>query len=407
MDVKPQHLHRYDLPRLLISRQALLHNARLIRRQLEPGTRVCAMIKADAYGHGAELVIDTLCNFEIDSLSSPAIDMAAVACLDEASLLPELPVPLLVLRPVENVYVGPSREEIEHAIRRGWTLTLGTCSAADDVARIAMAMGKRALIHVMVDTGMLRCGCDPRALGGLLTKIESQSALRLGSIGTHLATSESHDQEFARQQLNVFRSATDPIAERKPGKLVRTVANSGGIFALRSSHFDMVRPGISLYGIDPTCAPNKNRPLRPVAKWVAPLVAILDAKTGQSVGYGQTWTARHDTRIGLVPVGYADGYPRILGNRATMLINGTSAPVVGRVSMDLTTVDLKNIPDAQIGDQVTVMDNDPLSPASIYALAEHAQTVPYELFTRIGPRVKRVAVESTADMNAETQRLAR
>jgi alanine racemase len=331
--------------------------------------------------------------------------MVAVACLDEASQLPEeQPLPVLVLRAVENVYVGPAREAIEHAIRRGWILTLGTASAADDVARIAMAMGRRAAVHIMVDTGMMRCGCAIEQLPHLLDCVHSHSSLRIATLGTHLATSEVRDHEFVHEQVRRFHDATDAYAQDQKGKILRTVANSGGIFLSPGSHFDMVRPGISLYGIDPSCQPNMNRPLKPVAKWVAPLIAILDAKAGQSVGYGQTWTSSRDTRVGLVPVGYADGYPRIISNRATMIVHGIAVPVVGRVSMDLTTVDLHDVPQAQIGDQVTVMDDDPLSPASAYAISELAQTVPYELFTRIGPRVKRVALETRGQMNAETQR---
>jgi alanine racemase len=403
MDVKPAHFYRHDLPRLLISREAILHNSRLIRRMLRPGTKVCAMIKADAYGHGAQIIIDTLCNYQADDLPSPTIDMAAVACLDEASQLPEMPVPVLVLRPVENVYVGPAREAIEHAIYSGWILTLGTPSAADDVARIAMAIGRRAAVHVMVDTGMMRCGTAIDQLPRLLEKIESHSALRIVTLGSHLATSEVRDHEFVHEQIRSFHAASDAFASQRPGKLIRTVANSGGIFFAAGSHFDMVRPGISLYGIDPTCQPSVERPLKPAAKWVAPLVSILDAKKGQSVGYGQTFRCDRDTRIGLVPVGYADGYLRSFGNHAKMIVEGVAVPVVGRVSMDLATIDLHDVPHAQIGSQVTVMDDDPLSPASAYALSNLANSIPYELFTRIGPRVKRVAVESRSEMSAETR----
>lgn len=400
MDVNLHH-HRQDLPRLLISRQALLHNARLIRRAIPSGTKVCAMLKADAYGHGADIVIDTLSNFEFDQSASPAIDMIAVACLDEASELPQQSLPVMVLRAVENVYVGAAREAVEHAIRNGWILTLGTCAAADDVARIAMALGKRAAVHVMVDTGMMRCGCAMSSLPELIAHIESQTALKFVSLGTHLATSEVSNNSFTHEQVYRFHEATDPIAKARKGKLIRTVANSGGIFNAAGSHFDMVRPGIALYGVDPTCKPSMNRPFKPAAKWVAPIIAILDAKKGESVGYGQTWTAGRDTRIGLVPVGYADGYLRAFSNRATMVVDGRPVPVVGRVSMDLTTIDLHDLPNARIGGQVTVMDDDPISPASVYALAELGQTIPYELFTRIGPRVKRVAIETRSEVNEQ------
>jgi alanine racemase len=380
-------------PRLLVSRDALLHNVRLIRQQLRPGTKVCAMIKADAYGHGADVVIDTLCNYEYEDLPSPAVEQLGVACLEEAADLPETKLPILVLRAVENVYIGRQRSLIELAIRNGWILTLGTCAAADDVARIAISTGKRALIHVMIDSGMTRCGCSVQDLPELLARVESHSSLKLISIGSHFATADIKDDACMGRQFSRFVVATDGFASQRGDRLIRTLANSGGIFFFPESQLDMVRPGISLYGIDPTCRPNFGRALRPVAKWTAPIVSILNAPRHTSVGYGQTWKTDRDTRIGLVPIGYADGYARNWENSAKMIVNGIPVPVVGRVSMDLTTIDLHDVPQAKIGDEVIVMDCDPLSPASAYALAELGQTIPYEVFTRIGRRVKRVAVD--------------
>jgi alanine racemase len=176
---------------------------------------------------------------------------------------------------------------------------------------------------------------------------------------------------------------------------MRHAANSAATFFLPDSHFDMIRPGISLYGIDPTGSPWLDRKLRPVAKWTAPLVGVRDIPKGQGVGYSHTWLAPRDSRIGLVPIGYADGYARLLSNRAAMIVQGKNAPVVGRVSMDMTTIDLTDIPQANLGDEVTVIDNDPLSPASAYELAKQAETIPYEILCRIGPRVRRVGVEPT------------
>jgi hypothetical protein len=166
----------------------------------------------------------------------------------------------------------------------------------------------------------------------------------------------------------------------------------------------MVRPGISIYGIDPTCRPSVDRPLRPVMRWIAPLIAIRD------VAPGRRWdTARHGrrrpTRLGLIPIGYADGYPRLLSNCGTMMVAGQPAPVAGRVSMDLTVIDLQNAPHAMVGDDVTVLDDDPISPASVYRIAELAGTIPYEILCRIGSRVRRVAAEEPTDRGGE-QRIA-
>jgi alanine racemase len=227
----------------------------------------------------------------------------------------------------------------------------------------------------------------------LLDRIRSRPSLRLVGLCTHFSNAEDPDSPVTDLQLARFRGSTDGLAGAVSGKVARHAANSAATFFRPGAHFDMVRPGVALYGIDPTLRPSMDRALLPVMKWTAPLVGIKDVRKGTCVGYAQTWTAGRDTRVGLVPVGYADGYGRCFSNRAVVLLHGRPAPVIGRVSMDLTTIDLADIPHAVVGDEVTLLDNDPLSPASAYALARWADTIPYEVFCRIGQRVKRVAVE--------------
>jgi alanine racemase len=392
MDAK----HSLGEPRVLLSRTALLHNARLLRRSMGDRVRLCAIIKADAYGHGAAFVADTLCNFGFNDSSRPAVDALAVASVDEAARLPEdLGATIVIFRPVENVYIGRQRARLELAIRNEWVLTVSSPTAVDDLARLAMSIECRAAVQVMVDTGMTRCGAPIDELPELLHRIESRPSLRLAAIGTHFACAERADDPFTAEQLARFRGATDALATAMPGRFLRHAANSAALFFSPDSHLDMVRPGISLYGIDPTGRPNLARPLRPVMRWTAPLVSIRSVAKGTGVGYAQSWIAPRDTRIGLIPVGYADGYPRRFGNEARMIINGRAVPVVGRVSMDMTTVDLGNVP-AAVGDEVILLDNDPLSPCSVYELAKWGQTIPYEILSGIGPRIPRVAMEPEA-----------
>jgi alanine racemase len=381
-------------PRLLISRSALLHNARLVRKLVGERVRICGTVKADAYGHGADVVADALANFSDDSGKS-AVDAFAVATIDEAAELPSSPLPVAVLRPVENCFLGRQRSAIELAIQSGWTLTVCSFSAIDDLARIAQSIGRRAHVQVMVDTGMTRSGIRPGEVDEILRKIETRPSLRLVAICSHFASSEV--------AAHPFKQATDDYAAYHNGKMLRHIANSGGVFFTPASHLDMVRPGISLLGIDPTGRPNTDRPLRPALKWTAPLVAIHDVKAGCSVGYNQAWVAPKDTRIGVVSIGYADGYSREFGNRAVMMLGNRQLPVVGRVSMDFTTIDLTNAPHTVVGDEVTVLDNDPISPCSVYRLAEIAKTIPYEVFCRIGPRVVRVGVDPEDPAPADDQ----
>jgi alanine racemase len=379
-------------PRVLISRSALLHNAAVVRRAVPRGVRVCAILKADGYGHGAHIVADALCNYSAYGSDSPAVDAIAVASIDEAAGLPDITVPIYVFRPLENAFLGRQRAKLEEAIRAGWVLTLCSVAGAEDLSRIAVACGKRAGVQVMVDTGMTRAGIDPVHVPELLHRIDARPSLRLLGICQHFSNADDPHSGHTLDQFARFRQCIGPFSEMFRGKVMRHAANSGAIFFLPAAHMEMVRPGIAIYGVDPTGRPNLDRALRPVMKWTAPLVGIRTVRKGIGVGYGQTWKACRDTRIGLVPVGYADGYPRSYSNRAIMLVHGRPAKVVGRVSMDLTTIDLGDAPQAQIGDEVTLMDNDPLSPASVYGLAEWADTIPYEIFCRIGQRVQRVAV---------------
>jgi alanine racemase len=390
-------------PRALISRSALLHNVKVLRRDLPDTTRICAVIKADAYGHGASIVADALTNFSSEHIEAPAVDLLAVATIDEALALGDVSVPVMVLRPVENAYVGRERERLQEAIRRGYVLTVASAQAAGDVARIAMACNRRANVQVMLDTGVTREGASIEVMPELVGAIEAHPALRPYAIGTHFVSSEDATSSLTPDQLRRFRTASGSWTARN-SNLIRHAANSGAIFFTPASHLDMVRPGLALYGIDPTCRPCVERPLRPVMKWTAPLLMIRDVAAGCPVGYGQAWRAERDARVGLVPVGYADGYVRALSNRGTMLVNGRRAPVVGRVSMDYTTIDLSNVPGVNVGDEVTVLDGDPLSPASVYRLAEQAGTIPYEILCRVGPRVTRVAVDPSDDGDADFRR---
>jgi alanine racemase len=373
-------------PVATVSRSALLHNAAVVRRAVGRGVKICATVKADAYGHDAALVVDALANFSTNDFGTASVDAFAVADLDEAAALPAVTQPVLVLRPVENCFVGRQRAKVEAAV--------GTTTAADDVARIAASVGKRAHLHVMLDTGMHRGGVAAGDLAALLERIDRRAmSLRLAGLYTHFVHGEDPDHPMTIEQLAMFLDRTDPIAHAAGGRLLRHAAASGATFFTPPAHLDMVRPGLALYGIDPTGKPSLDRPLRPVLTWTAPLVGVRDVPAGDTVGYGQSWRADHPTRVGLLPVGYADGYDRAYGNRAVTLLHGCVAPVVGRVSMDLTTIDLSHVPSAAVGDTVTLLDSDPLSPCSVYRLAEWSGTIPYEVLCRIGRRVRRVPIE--------------
>ncbi|MGN6726347.1 MAG: alanine racemase [Tepidisphaeraceae bacterium] len=384
-------------PRLLLDVAALETNLRTLRRTVPANVKLCAVLKADAYGHGAPLVARMIADIEARQ-PFLKVDQFAVATFEEAEQLHGFEKPIMLLRPIDNVFLGRQRQLLEQAILRGWTLTLASPAAADDIARVAIHLQKRASVQIMLDTGMARCGVSENAFDTLLERTLHHPSLRLAGISTHFVNSEIPGDPVTIQQLRRFNAAIDrhPILESIP----KHAANSGAIFLTPRAHFDVVRPGISLYGIDPTGRPNVERPLRPVLKWTAPIMAIHDIAPGQSVGYNQNFTAIAPTRVAVIPVGYADGYPRAASNRAVMMLNDTPCGVVGNVSMDMITLDITRAGDVGIGDEVTLIDADPHSPASIYPLARAAGTIPYELLTRIGPRVKRVGIGMETETDA-------
>jgi alanine racemase len=379
--------------RCLVSRAALLHNVSLIRKIVGQNVKICAVVKADAYGHDADLVADTLCNFTDGKTEAPLVDGLAVADIDEAAALRPVDVPVTILRPVENAYLGEQRARLELAAQSGWILSLSSAAAADDLNRICLSRGLRASVQIMLNTGLNRGGADPADFQELIAKIASLPALKLQGIATHFASSDEANNPFNNLQLARFQKALAHVPLSRSSIPIRSAANSGGVFFHPDSWLDMVRPGIAIYGVDPCGRPHLDRHLRPAMRWTAPLIGIRSVPEGTTVGYGQTWISPRPARLGLVPVGYADGYPRSLSNCASMMVHGEPARVTGRVSMDLTVIDLTNIPSANLGDEVTILDSDPLSPASVYRLADLAETIPYEILCRIGKRVRRIAVD--------------
>ena len=375
-------------PRLAVSGDALRHNLAALRAAAGPGVKVAAVVKADGYGHGAAGVADAL--FDPASSVAPP-DFLAVATLAEALELPCHDVPVMAMRPAECCYLGDNRREIEQAVRRGVWLSVVSVEAAGDVARVAERLGVRAGVQVMLDTGMNREMCCPRRFGGVVDAVLRRPALRLAGVGTHFTDGELGDDEpYNDEQLRLFHDALDPLIDRLPASVVRHAANTGGTLTGEPcGEMTAVRCGLGVYGIDPSCRPVRGV-LRPAARLTAPLLLIRDVPAGAAAGYGRTWYAKRPTRVGLVPIGYADGYPRGLSNVPALVeVGGAMCDVAGRVSMDYVTVDLTPAPAARPGDEVTLVSDDPTAPHGVASLAARLGTIPYELLCNIGRRVAR------------------
>ncbi len=348
-------------PQASIDLHALQHNLARVR-QLAPGRRIIAVIKADAYGHGLLLVAQAV---------QDQVNMLAVARLHEAVSLREADITtnILLLEGVND------REELNLAAHLNLQLVVHQAS------QITLLRHTRQPVRcwLKVNTGMHRLGLAPTEVDTAVQQLRYCEHSRLIGLMTHLANANDPTDTSVQQQLDQMATL------RKRYDLPQTIANSAGILHWPASHADWVRPGLMLYGAapDPTQADNRYG-LQPVMTLTAPLLALRQIQAGDRVGYNGIWQAHQTHRIGMVGIGYGDGYPRNISEDAYVLINQQPARIVGRISMDMLSIDLTDIP-ARIGDQVTLWGQGlPADQVAIWA-----QTLPYTLFTGITSRVAR------------------
>ena len=369
---------------------AVEHNCRVLRSLTPPGCRMCVAVKANAYGHGIEVVLP--------ALRRARADMLGVATIAEARQLRDLgwSGPILLFGSELSVYAGKHKsEQARWLVKNEVGVTLTSRQDMEELAAAARAEGRTAHVHLKLDSGMSRMGVSEDPMFELIEAARADRFLDVEGLYTHFATADD-DMAFAEGQLGRFKAFVERL--RAAGETVPMLhaANSAAIINLPDSHFDMIRPGISVYGYHTSPAMTNRPDLRPVMRVVSYLTLVKRIPAGSGVGYGCTFRAAEDTLVGLVPIGYADGYNRRLSNAGKMIVADRVVPVVGRVSMDQTVVDLtvpeKEGVEVSPGTEVIVIDNDRDSPNSVEALAVQLGTIPYEITTLLGPRVVRVAV---------------
>jgi alanine racemase len=335
--------HPLRRTRAYIDLDAVEHNLTLLAERV-PGSGLVPAVKADAYGHGVE-AIASVCE-------AWGATMLAVATLEEYLLLrdQDITVPILIL---EDLFP----EELEPALRAGARLSVGSVDYARRVSEAAGEAGTTAMFHVNVDTGMGRMGLlDPNRLSALLT-IASLADSTLEGVFTHFPASDETDKAFAHEQINDLRSLLAALKENGVSPRYRHIANSGALIDFpRDVAWDLVRPGVAMYGMYPSREVDQTVGLRPVMQLESAIVKITRYDREWTVGYGRTYTVRPGSVIGIVPIGYGDGYPRSLSNRGEVLVHGVRLPIAGRVSMDMIAVDLTRLADrVAIGDTVVLM----------------------------------------------------
>jgi alanine racemase len=339
-----------------------------IRRQA-PGASVIAMVKSNAYGHGLERI----------ALALPDADAFGVASLEEGLHLRYAGItqPIILM---EGLF-HPA--ELSRAIAYDFTCVVHQVEQVEMLEQYTRA--RTLPIWMKIDTGMHRLGFQADQVQTMYRRLQNCKVVQKPiGLMTHFANADVVDNAHTRQQIELFNRVTEGL----PGP--RSLSNSAGIIAWPTAHANWVRPGIMLYGASPLEGRHgAEHGLHPVMVLTSELIAVHQLAKGESVGYGSTWTCPEDMRIGIVGIGYGDGYPRHVKNGAPMLVNGQSCPLIGRVSMDMLSVDLRTQPAAKVGDPVTLWG--PGLPIEV--VAKYSETTAYELLTRITQRV-RVAVKT-------------
>lgn len=367
-----------------ISLEGLRYNLRALRRVTR--VPIYSVLKADAYGHGAKAVARTL--------ERAGVDGVCVALLEEGVELREAGIncPILVM----GGYYGRAWDELLH---HRLIPVIYDLSQLEALAHEASHGDSPPWdIHLKVDTGMSRLGISlndlERASDLLLTRPE----LQLRGLMTHFACADENPQSV-EEQLDRFALAQQKLSERGMAVEVRHAANSAALLRSERAHLDLVRPGIALFGVDPSPAADTPRPtLRPVMRVQSQVIALRELAVGDCVGYGATWKAERASKIATIPIGYADGLSRLDSSNGAVLIRGKRAPIVGAVSMDLTTIDVTDIPGAQVGDDVVILGKQkgPLGEDTITAneIAAREGTIAWEVLTNVSRRVPRFYRES-------------
>ncbi|MSX02409.1 MAG: alanine racemase [Actinobacteria bacterium] len=350
---------------------AIERNVGLLRRSA-PTSQLCAVVKADGYGHGAVQAARA-------ALAGGA-EWLAVATAQEAVEIRGAGItsPLLVLGAL-------TQSEVQVAVGAGADISAWSSEFLDRVVA-----GGGARVHIKLDTGMGRLGTRDQQLASDLAAVAAQSpGCRLVGVMTHFATADERGDGFFDEQLDCFSQWSAPIAEANPG-LLRHAANSAALIRDRRSHFDMVRPGVACYGLDPFGEDPHAQQLEPAMELSSYLAAGKPCEVGQSVGYGRTFIASSPTMTGTIPVGYADGYKRVFSNNGDVLIGGKRFPIVGNVSMDNCSVDLGlNSDPVRLGDKAILLGADGGEEITAEELARQAGTINYEIVTSVSGRVPR------------------
>jgi len=353
-----------------IDRSALLHNLRVIQERTEHKS-VIAVVKADAYGHGSVEVARAL-------VTQGAVFLA-VAFVEEAKLLRGAGIDA-------NILVLFDQMDISSYFDLNLVPVLHDKIAAAAFSHEARKRQRTLPVHIKIDTGMGRMGLRAESAVADILEIAGLEGIVLEGLLSHFSEADLADRSFAIHQLSLFREIHAEILKRTGRRLLRHMANSAAIFSLPDALFDAVRPGIALYGYS---SPEGNFGLEPVMKIKSRVLAVRNLPAGTPVSYGRTFVTKRESRVAVVALGYADGYDRLFSNNAEMLVGGQRVPVIGRVCMDLTMLDVTDADRVSEGDEVVILGTQKGQVITATELSCRIGTIPYEILTSLGNRARR------------------
>ncbi len=370
----------------------LRRNLQLIRRDLPRQVKLLAVVKDEAYGHGA---------LDVARIAlEEGVWGFGLSTLEEAMALRDagITAPLLLL--------GERQEaELEWCVAHDLTVCVNEAHAVRKLARLAAARDKRVPVHLKINTGMSRYGARWDEALPLVEQVLGEKSLQLEGTMTHFDQSDETDKTFANLQFSRFQEVLDALARKKIAVKLRHTCNSGGLLDLPHAHLDMVRPGILIYGVFPSQVCRRIPGIEPVMSVKAKIAGIQKVKAGEVVGYGMRYTAPGARRIAVLPIGYGDGFPRVR-NEGGALIRGKRAPLIGGIAMDALMVDITDIPEAQMWDEAVIMGRQGGEEITVRDIAKLKNSVTYDVLTNWRLRLRRKPVGGRASAAREPETAA-
>ena len=355
-------------------------NVKQIKKQIK-NTMLMAIIKADAYGHGA-IEVSKTCLYN-------GANYLGVAILEEAMILRQnnIKAPILILG--ATIY-----DKFKDVIKNDIEQTVYSFEMAKILSLEAQKQKKTANIHIKIDTGMGRLGFLPnKETINIIKKINNLPYIKIVGIFSHFAESDKKDTNFTKQQIKKYKWVIDELKKHNIKNFIKHIANSGAILNLQESYFDMVRAGIIIYGIYPSTNTFKNIKLLKAMSLKTQVSFVKKVNEKQSIGYGRTFFTKKESIIATVPVGYADGYSRLLSNKSSAIIKDTIVPIVGNICMDQIMLDVTNVKDVCVGDEVVLIGKSKTKEIKIEDLAKIQNTIEYEIICNISKRVPRMYIK--------------